>query len=144
MLLESGVLKIGILSVHNQQQKALFYGFVYQTYRSPLMKLLVDVHLKGLTLKERNFINIVINRKEKERGCQTLLLTYLIIHRNEKDGYITNLIKELFEDIDIDEFVDDFECHHFELNDLITYLELPKLDNTKYVEKNLHYFQFKV
>lgn len=104
----------------------------------------MELNLKGLTLRERNFISIVINRKEKERGGQALLLTYLIIHRNEKDGYVTNLIKELFEDIDIDEFVDDFDMFHKELNELLEYLELPIIKDKKYVEKNLQHFQFKV
>lgn len=129
--------------MHNQEQKALFFTYINQTYKSPLMKLLLQSHMKGLGMRERRYIAILVERK-KERDGQIPLLTYLIIHRNEHDGYVSNLIKELFEDVDIDEYVDEFDTYHSELNELLEYLELPPLNNKKLVEKNLQHFQLRV
>lgn len=129
--------------MHNQQQQYYFYRYINEEYKHPLLRLLIEKHKKGLNIREVVYTNMMLSKKNKKESFHTLLLSYLIIHRKENDGYITNLIKELLIEVDFDEYVESFDEHYKELNTLLEYLELPTLDKNPQIEKNIFYFQTK-
>lgn len=117
----------------------IFLKYIDRFYQNVFLEKLIEQYEKGLSKKERRKSLLYVNKFDKPRSIEHLLFLYIMFKRTARNGYIDELAKELSVKLK-DTPNKEWKKKYKQLNALLELLEIPPLEVSKQVVKNINEF----
>ena len=117
----------------------IFLKYINTLYENPILEKLIKRYEKGLSLVKRRQIRKYIDSVEPIQKYKEMLFMYILFKRTRKNTYIDELQKELYKEFD-GTTKKELGRWYFDLKLLLDELNLPRIEPTKQVIRNINYY----